>query len=533
MKHKQKLYILSILCLCIMSRINAQISGIYGSDTITSSVARDYINDIEFDDHGNMYVVGRTDRLVGSTIYYYTPILKFNPQGQLVQSIKTTIAETFSIKKVSDGNLVVCGTGNGLLCNTVCKKDMWVVKIDTSANFLWGRSFGNIINDGNDIAYDIAEDASGNIIVTGQVYITGYDVRTFLCSLNQQGDTLWTRVYGMNSGWQTGKCVAVSSTGNIYMGGSGLNSGPLLTKHSSNGDLLWAKAYSSGFGTIFGIYEQNNGSLTLAAENIVSGNNVLCVFNVNADGTLNWSKKITLNDANRKIYTRGTWEDASGNIYFAGYHYDGINYTGYTPYLIKLDASANLIWAKHYTDGYGKGSVLTTHPTQGIVFGGEHISNEMTQWWSHQPEFWLIHMDDNGQTDCFSDMPVTIQNHTLAPLTKSFTRFFNYTSAIPLPSSGLLDVYKKPTCSNTLGISQHEEVQFEIYPNPATSQIKIKATPILFGSSYKIYDQLGQVILKGILSDENTTIDLGNLSGGIYLFSVGENLKQKFKVIKE
>ena len=142
-------------------------------------------------------------------------------------------------------------------------------------------------------------------------------------------------------------------------------------------------------------------------------------------------------------------------------------------------------------------------------------------------------MDDNGQTDCFSDMPVTIQNHTLAPLTKSFTRFFNYTSAIPLPSSGLLDVYKKPKCSNTLGISQHEEVQFEIYPNPATSQIKIKATPILFGSSYKIYDQLGQVILKGILSDENTTIDLGNLSGGIYLFSVGENLKQKFKVIKE
>ena len=157
-----------------MSRINAQISGIYGSDTITSSVARDYINDIEFDDHGNMYVVGRTDRLVGSTTYYYAPILKFNPQGQLVQSIKTTIAETFSIKKVSDGNLVVCGTGNGLLCNTVCKKDMWVVKIDTSANFLWGRSFGNIINDGNDIAYDIAEDASGNIIVTGQVYITDH-----------------------------------------------------------------------------------------------------------------------------------------------------------------------------------------------------------------------------------------------------------------------------------------------------------------------------------------------------------------------
>ncbi len=28
-------------------------------------------------------------------------------------------------------------------------------------------------------------------------------------------------------------------------------------------------------------------------------------------------------------------------------------------------------------------------------------------------------------------------------------------------------------------------------------------------------------------------IELGNLSGGIYLFSVGDNLKQTFKVIKE
>jgi hypothetical protein len=41
------------------------------------------------------------------------------------------------------------------------------------------------------------------------------------------------------------------------------------------------------------------------------------------------------------------------------------------------------------------------------------------------------------------------------------------------------------------------------------------------------------VVLSGKIISENTTIELGNLSGGIYLFSVGENLKQTFKVIKE
>jgi len=55
----------------------------------------------------------------------------------------------------------------------------------------------------------------------------------------------------------------------------------------------------------------------------------------------------------------------------------------------------------------------------------------------------------------------------------------------------------------------------------------------LFGNVYTIYDNTGRVVLTGIINQENTTIELGNLSDGIYMFSVGENMKQTFKVIKE
>jgi hypothetical protein len=41
------------------------------------------------------------------------------------------------------------------------------------------------------------------------------------------------------------------------------------------------------------------------------------------------------------------------------------------------------------------------------------------------------------------------------------------------------------------------------------------------------------VVLSGKINSENTVIELGNLSGGIYLFTVGENMKQTFRVIKE
>jgi hypothetical protein len=72
-----------------------------------------------------------------------------------------------------------------------------------------------------------------------------------------------------------------------------------------------------------------------------------------------------------------------------------------------------------------------------------------------------------------------------------------------------------------------------VFPNPAESLINVKADIKLLGSDYVIYDNTGKTILKGIITSEITIIELGNLSGGIYLFSVGENLKQSFKVIKE
>ena len=74
---------------------------------------------------------------------------------------------------------------------------------------------------------------------------------------------------------------------------------------------------------------------------------------------------------------------------------------------------------------------------------------------------------------------------------------------------------------------------FSVFPNPAQSVINIKSDAKLIGNVYSIYDNAGRVVLTGILKSENTTIELGNLSRGIYLFSVGENMKQTFKVIKE
>ena len=88
--------------------------------------------------------------------------------------------------------------------------------------------------------------------------------------------------------------------------------------------------------------------------------------------------------------------------------------------------------------------------------------------------------------------------------------------------------------SSYVGINEVSQSNlFSVYPNPAQSVITVNTDAKLVGSLFAIYDNAGKLVKTGNIKSENTTIELGNLSSGIYMFSLGENMKQTFKVIKE
>ena len=94
------------------------------------------------------------------------------------------------------------------------------------------------------------------------------------------------------------------------------------------------------------------------------------------------------------------------------------------------------------------------------------------------------------------------------------------------------------TITNTIQIGtnsmeENTNANFEFYPNPATNQITLKVDNQLLGSIYIIYDNTGKSVLNGNILSEQSVIVLGDLSKGIYLLSIGENLERTFKVIKE
>jgi hypothetical protein len=133
-----------------------------------------------------------------------------------------------------------------------------------------------------------------------------------------------------------------------------------------------------------------------------------------------------------------------------------------------------------------------------------------------------------GQYSGTNTNTLTVSNVTMSNNNQPFRCIISSGSCSDTSNVAVLNV------NNNVGINEFTQNNlFSVYPNPAHSQINIKADATLLGSIFTVYDNTGKVVLSGKIISENTTIELGNLSGGIYLFSVGENLKQTFKVIKE
>ena len=137
-------------------------------------------------------------------------------------------------------------------------------------------------------------------------------------------------------------------------------------------------------------------------------------------------------------------------------------------------------------------------------------------------------MNSVGQYSGTTNDTLTVSNVTMSNNNQPFRCIVSSGSCSDTSNVAVL------TVNNNVGINEtSRDNLFSVFPNPAQSVINVKADIKLIGQVYSIYDNTGRAVLSGKLNSENTTIELGNLSGGIYMFSVGENMKQSFKVIKE
>jgi len=71
-----------------------------------------------------------------------------------------------------------------------------------------------------------------------------------------------------------------------------------------------------------------------------------------------------------------------------------------------------------------------------------------------------------------------------------------------------------------------------MYPNPTLDLVYIKSDPALIGANYYLLDLYGKILMKGKLLHEVTTITIGQFTPGMYLFKVGDNFRQTYRIAK-
>lgn len=133
-----------------------------------------------------------------------------------------------------------------------------------------------------------------------------------------------------------------------------------------------------------------------------------------------------------------------------------------------------------------------------------------------------------GQYSGTTNDTLTISNVTMSNNNQPFRCIINNGSCADTSATAELTVL------NNTGINENAQNNlFSVFPNPAQSTLYVKADNKLIGSVFTIYDNIGKIVKSGKLNAANTTIELGNLSNGMYLFSIGDHKKQPFKIIKE
>jgi hypothetical protein len=202
---------------------------------------------IAVDDYGNVYVTG-TSSGSGTGSDYAT--IKYDPDGN-----ELWVSRYNGPGNASDNASAIALDGSGNICVTGWSIgvgtyfDYATVKYDPDGNELWAKRYGPGPTPG-EYAHDIEADGSGNVYVTGW----GYDDETHAdyatIKYDPNGNELWVRRYnGLGNGEDQAFAIAVDGSGNVYVTGEsrGLSAtfnDYATVKYDPNGNQLWVTRYN-------------------------------------------------------------------------------------------------------------------------------------------------------------------------------------------------------------------------------------------------------------------------------------------------
>jgi hypothetical protein len=399
----------------------------------------------------------------------------------------------FRVSLSADGNTVAIGAPNN-------DYDAGHVRIYKYASGVWAQLGGDIDGEESidESGASVSLSADGTIVAIGAPFNNGNDWLNGQVRVYKYAAGAWTQlgnnINGKNEDDEFGTSVSMSADGSIVAigapgnNGNGIDAGHVRIFNYISGS--WTQLGSDINGEAS--EDESGTSVSISAD----GSIVAIGAPVNSDNGL-YSGHVRIFK-----YTSGNWKQLGADL-----NGEAVDDESGTSVSISADGTMVAIGAPFNSE-------------KGTLFGHVRIFKYNGGAWTK----WGY--DINGEAeDNVSGYSVSMSAD-------------GKTVAIGAPGNdekgldaGHVRVY---SIENSTSINRVTEIKtIGIYPNPASKEIKITADVSLLGNTYKILNSMGQVVLNGTLIEQSTRIDLGSLSAGYYLLSVGVNNIQTHKLVIE
>jgi uncharacterized delta-60 repeat protein len=310
----------------------------------------DYSFALVLDAQSNVYVTGRSDR--GGPTFSDITTIKYNTNGvqqwvAFYNGPDNLFDEGRCLKVDNSGNVYVAGRSDG----TTSGQDMVVVKYNSSGAQQWAKRYNGTAN-GNDAAWSIDVDASGNVFVSGQSVGIGTNNDFVVIKYNTVGDQQWLERYN-SSGDDASRVVEVDASGNVYSTGYctyNNNYDYLTMKLNTDGNVLWATRFngSANLADLASAMALDSYGNVYVTGRSVGGANVLdsdyATVKYNTNGVQQWVA-IYKGSNNTPDVPRAITLDDHGNVYVSGGSYS-TTFNDYTT--VKYKNGGGQDWVLRY-----------------------------------------------------------------------------------------------------------------------------------------------------------------------------------------
>lgn len=421
----------------------------------------------------------------------------------------------------------------------------------------WSELGGNNSLQANGNIRDICADHQGNIYAGG--FFTNAEGNYYVAKWD--GST-WSELGGPNSLAANGVIYAIctDAAGNVYAAGDFTNSSEFFYVAKWDGN-TWSELGSSNYNDPFFCLGTDAAGINIyAAGNLVSPNGPYSPI-VKWDGS-NWSELAGNNGIGGQIFTLCT--DNSGNLYAGG----GFQNNDLNTYVAKcngaewselggsnslviesncyvnsiaIDASGNIFAAgllsysnpvnyiAYFSNGSwseigafnGSISCLQTDELGNLYAAGSFSFNT--------GDFLVAKYDGNTWSELGGDNSLAAN---LPVNTMCIDDLGNIYAAGDFSNDNGNKYVAK--FGNTTGINTNPaKPSVSVYPNPTTNIVSLRNAQKFQGSSYTLYNAIGQPVLVGTIYNQNQTINIAELANGIYLLRLDDSDSETIRIIKE